>query len=219
MKVLKKNHSILDITGAGSDWDFNPGPAAFPVNSGWTRQTGGIFSSEAYIDLAGLTMDDKTIYPTGITVQRGSFPVITDGLPGDFYVVFDMLTSIPLDLSDGNVLLRALFTGQGFPGTDLNFEHVLFGRGQRWVVDLDTQTQIPLKADEFQFGSMSPTASDRIYSYRIVAVDIQTGSTASRILTSNARHVLQVDTKEEPTYEYLMRLKRSYDLQQQPDVD
>lgn len=219
MKVLKKNHSILDLTGSGSDWDFNPGESFFPVNLGWTRHTGGIFSSETYIDLGGLTMDEKTIIPTGITVQRGSFPVMQNAMAGDFYVVYDMLTSIPLNLSDGNVILRSLFTGQGFPGTDLNFEHVLFGRGQRWVVDLDTQTQIPLKADEFQFGSMSPTASDRIYSYRIVAVDIQSGSTADRILTSNVRHVLQVDTKEEPTYEYLMRLKRSYDLQQQPDVD
>ena len=29
-----------------------------------------------------------------------------------------------------------------------------------------------------------------------------------------ARQLLEVDTKEEPEYQHLMRLKRSYDLQQ-----
>lgn len=218
MKVLSKYHSILDVTGAGTTWDLTP-IGTITSNQGWTRRSPQIFTSEAFIDLAGLAMDDKTIFPTGITVQRGSFPFIQGGIPGDFYFVWDMLTSIPIDMSDANVISQLLYVGQGFPGTVLNFEHVLYARGQRWVVDLDTNQQAPLKADEFQFGSMSPTASDRVYSYRMVFVGVQAASTATRLNTSNARHVLQVDTKEEPTYEYLMRLKRSYDLQQQPDVD
>ena len=218
MKILNKYHSILDVSGAGTTWDLTT-VGTITSNDGWTRRTAQIFTSESYIDLGGLAMEEKTIFPTGITVQRGSFPFIRDGIPGDYYFVWDYLTSIPIDLSDANVISQLLYVGQGFPGTVLNFEHVLYARGQRWIVDLDTAQQAPLKADEFQFGSMSPTASDRVYSYRLVFIGVQAASPATRINTSNVRHVLQVDTKEEPTYEYLMRLKRSYDLQQTPDVD
>jgi hypothetical protein len=218
MKVLSKHHSMLDVSGTPGNWDFTAVPT-ITSNQGWTRQTPTVFTSETYFDLAGMAMEEQTIFPQGITVQRGSFPLMTGAIPGDCYLVWDYLTSIPLDLTDANVISQLLYVGQGYPGTVLNFEHVLYARGQRWVVDLDTAQQALLKADEFQFGSMSPTASDRIYSYRIVQILVQPGSTATQVLTSNARHLMQVDTKEEPLYQHLMRLKRSYDLQQQPDVD
>jgi len=48
---------------------------------------------------------------------------------------------------------------------------------------------------------------------------INTGNTSNRILTPSGRHVMQVDAIAEPEFQYLMRLKRSYDLQQTPDVD
>jgi hypothetical protein len=36
---------------------------------------------------------------------------------------------------------------------------------------------------------------------------------------SGARYLLRASAKEEAEFEYLMRLKRSYDLQNEPDVD
>jgi len=68
-----------------------------------------------------------------------------------------------------------------------------------------------------QIGSMMPTASDRIYSYRIV---VFAASATETVLTiTNARHLLKAVAKEEPDHEYMMRLLRSYQLQQEPDVD
>lgn len=215
MKVLAKYHSALDITQAApNNYDLTA-VSQVGSNSQWERISGQVFVSETFFDLAGLAMDDKTIFPSGITCQRGNSPLLEAAAPGDNFIMLDVLTSIPIDVA--NDVLDWFNVGAGFPGSTLNFEHVLYMRGQRWTVDVDTNSQFPLKADEWQSGSMSPTASDRVYSYRVVLVN--TGNSSARIITPSGRHVMQVETKEEPTYEYLMRLKRSYDLQQSPDVD
>jgi len=219
VKILAKYHSALDVTGAAGLFDFTP-VNQIGSNDNWTRLNGQVFVSDTYIDLGGLSMDDKTIFPSGITVQRGSISQMRDGSAGDSYLVMDVLTSIPIDVSPLNFDVVNWFNlGVGWPGTTLNWEHVLYARCQRWTLDLDTGAGFPLKADEWQMGSMSPTASDRVYSYRVVLLTPQPQSGISRYISSSARHVLEVDVKEEPEYEYLMRLKRSYDLQQEPDVD
>lgn len=213
MKVLAKYHSALDITQVGPN-DYNLTPVnTLGSNMSWTKVTGQMFVAEEYFDLAGLALDMKTVFPSGITVQRGRVPNITGGaLPGDNIQILDVITSIPIDVTDLTVLNNWFNVGPGFPGSTLNFEHVLYFRGVRWTTDLDTNNAFPMKADEWQAGSMSPTASDRLYSYRVVLVS--EGAAATRIISTNARHVMQVDVAEEAEYSYMMRLKRSYDLQQ-----
>ena len=63
-----------------------------------------------------------------------------------------------------------------------------------------------------------PTASDRVYSYRVVILS-GVGPTETGISIAGARHILKAVAKEEPDHEYMMRLLRSYQLQQEPDVD
>ena len=213
MKVLAKYHSALDITQTGpNDYDLTA-VNTLGSNMSWAKVTGQMFVSEEYFDLAGLALDNKTVFPSGITVQRGRVPNITGGAqPGDNIQILDVITSIPIDVTDLTVLNNWFNVGPGFPGSTLNFEHVLYFRGVRWTTDLDTNNAFPMKADEWQAGSMAPTASDRLYSYRLVLVSAN--AAASRIISTNARHVMQVDVAEEAEYSYMMRLKRSYDLQQ-----
>lgn len=213
--ILAKYHSAVDLTKVGTNnYDLTP-IAQVGANSNWTKITGQIFCSESFFDLAGLAMESKTIIPTGITCQRGNSPLLQGATPGDNFIMLDVLTSIPVSINPD--VLNWFNVGPGFPGSTLNFEHVLYMRGQRWTVDVDTNSQFPLMADEWQSGSMASTASDRVYSYRVVLVN--TGNQSARIITPSGRHVMDVEAKEEPTYEYLMRLKRSYDLQNGPDVD
>lgn len=215
MKVLAKYHSALDLTQtAPNNYDLTA-VSQIGSNTQWEKISGQIFVSMTFFDLAGLAMDDKTIFPSGITCQRGNSPLLDAAAPGDNFIMLDVLTTIPIDVA--NDVLNWFNVGAGFPGSTLNFEHVLYMRGQRWTVDVDTNSSFPLKADEWQSGSMAPTASDRVYSYRVVLVN--TGNSSTRIITPTGRHVMQVDVVEEPTFEYMMRLKRSYDLQQEPDVD
>lgn len=218
MKVLTKHHATLDVTGTPANFDFTAVPL-LGGNQGWVKVAPTIFYSETYFDLKGLAIDDKTIAPSGITVQRGTFSGADNGVAGDSYEVLDVLTSIPVDLDNLTIVAQWLYQGPGMVGTTLNFEHVLYARRQRYTLDLDTNVAFFMKANETQMGSMSPTASDRIYSYRLVSIVPRSTSTITRVVTSNARHVMQLEAMEEPTYEYLMRLKRSYDLQQTPDVD
>jgi len=215
VKVLAKYHSCLDITQTAPNNYSLTAVSTVGSNNSWTKVSGQIFASETFFDLAGLAMDDKTIFPSGITCQRGTSPLLNGGAPGDNFIMLDVISAIPIDMT--NDVLNWFNVGPGFPGSTLNFEHVLYMRGQRWTVDVDTNAQFPLKADEWQCGSMMPSASDRLYSYRVVLIN--TGNTSTRILTPSGRHVMQVEAVEEPTFEYLMRLKRSYDLQQSSDVD
>ena len=218
MKVLAKYHSALDVTKIGpNNYDLTP-ISQYGANMGWSKLVGQIFVSETYFDLKGLAIDDKTLFPTGIVCQRGNVGQMDGAAAGDSYIMFDVLTSIPIDTSSASQdIINWFNVGPGWPGSTLNFEHVLYMRGQRWTTDLDTNNQFPIKIDEWQSGSMSPTASDRVYSYRVVLIGL--GATATRVITPSGRHVMQIEGKEEPTYEYLMRLKRSYELQQSPDVD
>jgi hypothetical protein len=201
MKILSNEHSVLDVTKTGPNWDFTVLNIQ-GSNAGWEKFPGAtdLFFSSSYIDLAGLNIDSKTVFPTAINVQRSTFPALGGpAAAGDAYQVLDVLTSIPVDLTDFATISDWLYIGPGMSGTSLNFEHVLYARRQRWTADLDTQ---------------SATASDRIYSYRLVWIVETTGSPWDRLYTSNVRHVMSCETAEEPTYQYMMRLKRSYDLQQ-----
>ncbi|NIQ90333.1 MAG: hypothetical protein GWN93_15420, partial [Deltaproteobacteria bacterium] len=68
-----------------------------------------------------------------------------------------------------------------------------------------------------QIGSLESTASDRIYTYRIL--NITGGTAAAQINLYYARYIIRVQAKEEPDFQYLMRLRRSFELAQNHDED
>ncbi len=218
MKTLAKYHDALFATvdAAGIvTIDY----AA--VSSEWTQPTAGLLVSSQYFDLAGMSQEEKTLFIEASAVQEGAFPAIA-GVAGDNYVLIDIMTSIPVDWA--NVGLPASFVslrGLGFPGQLLNFEHVIYQRYRRLTLDIDTGARFAMAANDNQSGSNMPTASDRIYCYRLVIVDTSQAPavTVTSINVPPARYLLQIEAKEEPIYQHVMRLKRSYDLQQTPDVD
>jgi hypothetical protein len=218
MKTLAKYHDALfaSVIGDGTitiEYDA--------VSSGWEQPIAGLLVSSTYFDLAGMSQEEKTLFIEASAVQEGAFPAIA-GLAGDNYVLIDIMTSIPVDWA--NVGLPASFVslrGLGFPGQLLNFEHVIYQRYRRLTLDVDTGARFAMVANDNQSGSNMPTASDRIYCYRVVLPDLSQAPAVSMTFLNvpPARYLLQVEAKEEPEYQHLMRLKRSYDLQQSPDVD
>lgn len=219
MKQLAKYHMHCALEWVATEWRFNN--VAPGYNDGWrlfdnTNRNAVATLSETYFDLAGLAMDEKTIMTDAMTTQEAYLPTISAGQAGDQVWVFDIMTSVPFksDLDWARVYL----SGAGFPSGPLNFEHVLYQRVRRYTLDLDTAAAFPLLADDIQSGSLAPTASDRIYSYRLMVYYNLSGAGIG-VSVPISRHLIQCDVKEEPQYEYMMRLKRSYDLQQEPDVD
>lgn len=213
MKTLAKHHGYFVASKTAGIWTLDA------LTDGWTQGVGpgyeDTFTSATYFDLAGMAMDEKTLFLEAATVQQAGFTAI-GSVAGDNVRVYDIMTSIPIDITDNNVQDDIFQRGLGFPGSTLNFEHVLYQRMERFSLDLDYANSFPVLAESHQSGSLSPTASDRIYSYRLITFTFA-GDGAG--ILPPVRHLINVKPTEEQTYQYLMRLKRSYDLQQEPDVD
>ena len=221
MKTLAKYHSPLFVTTTPGSGQFvladTTGFVGF--NSGWSDLgVGGQFVSENYFDLAGMSMEDKTLFFDGIAVQEAGNTSFQNGAAGDSYVVYDIMTSIPVDFTDPGVQAGLINHGLGFPASRLDFEHVLYQRRRRYSLDLDFAAAFPNLIEEEQSGSLMPSASDRIYSYCYVAIYDLSG-TVSGITVAGRRHLISASPRAEPEFEHIMRLKRSYDLQQSQDVD
>lgn len=190
------------------------------VSSEWSQPVPGLLVSQNYFDLAGMSQDDKTMFIDAMAVQESAFPAISGGA-GDNYTLVDIMTSIPIDVAKNQFVSNVTLRGLGFPGAQLNFEHVLYQRYRRFGLDLDVNARVAMLMNDAQSGSNFPTASDRIYCYRVVIPDTSqpAPATLASINVPPARYLIQAEAKEEPTYQHMMRLKRSYDLQQVPDRD
>ena len=217
MKTLTKQHGFLNlIETEPASFQYNVGP----LSTGWRKVQGSeTFVSETYFDLAGMAMEEQTIFIDGIAVQEAQPNAIVStaaSKQGNSFLLYDIITSISIDWDSVNLTGWAT-NGFGFSGSILNFEHVLYQRMRRYTLDVDTGAAFPLKTDDLQSGSLAATASDRLYCYRVVSPFPFTG--IDLIGVAPARYLINVEAREEPEYQYLMRLKRSYDLQQTPDVD
>ena len=214
MKTLAKEHmSITANRDPGSgNWSIAPG------NFGnWTQPfvNSGVFLSSTYFDLAGMSQREKTLFFKGAIVQDVLNPSVVAQAAGDSLGLVDLMSTRPLtDTEVFSFLVNGNLAGSLSSG--LTFDETVYGRIRQYVVDLDTQAwgSMVLVSDN-QLGSLNPTASDRIYSYRLVSI---AGQLAQSTIYGG-RHVLSVDVKEEPEFQYLMRLMRSYELQQSYDED
>ncbi len=214
MKTLAKEHSSITV-------NRDPGTGFFSIATGnygsWSQPFAnqGVVLSSTYFDLAGLSKREKTLFFKGAIVQDILNPSVTSQTAGDSLGLVDLMSSRPLT---DNEVFNFLVNGNlaGPLNSSLTFDETIYGRIRQYVVDIDTQAwgSMVLVSDN-QLGSLNPTASDRIYSYRLVSLSGQFLQTT----IYGGRHVLSVDVKEEAEYEYLMRLKRSYELQQRYDED
>lgn len=210
MKTLTKEFGVLSTTaaGGGATWTITVAETA----SGWSSIDVNTFVNRTYFDLAGMSMDDKTLFFTGATTQSAKPPITIPALPGNRAFVHDIMTNKPL--SDAEV--GRILTHGNMIGSDLTFEQTIYMRHQIFNTDLDNQASgIMIPIFDSQMGSLEPTASDRVYVTRAVQFSGGDGN----YFTYPIRYILQANAKEEPEYEYMMRLKRSYELQQEPDRD
>ena len=210
MKTLAKEHGFLSINRAGANWSIDPS-----LSNGW-EAVGNSFVSSTYFDLAGMSMEEKTLFFQAAGTQEVLNPQLFNIGIGDGVIVLDIMTSSPMTPTEvATFILYANFSGSP---SNIGFDETIFARVQAYSIHVDTGTYsgATLNSDN-QLGSMKPTASDRVYSYR--ALIPGTPMTTDRIDLSPCRHILQAMAKEEPDHEYMMRLLRSYQLQQEPDVD
>jgi len=218
MKTLAKEHPFLVANRAGTPqdpiWSVDAG------SPGWRLLNPGanspVFVSDTFFDLAGLSQREKTLFFEGATVQDMLNPIAYGQAPGDSLIVTDLMSTKPL--SDAELLSFFILGNFAAPGAVLTFEETVYARLNQYVIDLDTAAWGSfVQVSSNQIGSLKATASDRIYSYRTVTAGSPFTGTRFDVLA--CRHLLRAEAKEEAEYQYLMRLRRSYELQQSYDED
>lgn len=209
-KTLTKEMPGLGLIRAGTEISITPETA-----SGWTLIPGTyICYYETYFDLAGMSIEEKTLFFTGAATQNVMPPTSQPAAPGNRFIIYDIMSTKPLNETELQFVL--VYGNTASPGVVLTYDQTVYMRIRVLNTDLDNAAatfMIPI-ADE-QLGSLEPTASDRIYCYRIVSLTGGDGTYG----VFPVRYLLRAEAKEEAEYQYLMRLKRSYELQNEPDRD
>lgn len=215
MKTLAKEFDSLQVErDPAGNYSLQSGIA----NSGWRQvfPNLGVFVNSTYFDLAGMSLQEKTLFFQGAAVQEVLLPQLNPATVGDGFIVVDIMSQVPLTDQEVNNF-KTTGNMSTTPSSTLTFDQTVYGRVRIFNVDIDNQAgSFAITLSDNQLGSLSPSASDRIYCYRLVTI-AQAATGFSTVFP--ARYLLRSEAKEEAEYEYLMRLKRSYELQNEPDRD
>jgi len=173
---------------------------------------------EDYFDLAGMTQREKTLFFKTVSIQEPYNPSIEGGHTGDDIREAIVLTTSPIP---SDQLLTEYALGPGLFNSTTSWSQLVYYRFRNCVRTTDQgSTAILPTLSQNSMGSAYPTASDRVYIYRFIQANNadQTAQFTS-ILVPGCQVVLGADVKEEPEFQYLYRLMRSYELQQSHDED
>jgi len=180
--------------------------------------TYAIYSQEAYFDLAGMTLQEKTLFFETVSIQTAHNPAIGGGHTGDGIIEQVVLTTTPI--AEDRQLFEFIL-GAGLPGSDLDWSQIVYYRNRTFTqtADIAGFTYLPTNSQN-NMGSAYPTASDRVYIYRFLSASVVSQLAQFTSLTiPGCQVVLGASVKEEPEFQYLYRLMRSYELQQSHDED
>jgi hypothetical protein len=180
--------------------------------------TFAIVVQESYFDLAGLTQQEKTLFFETVSVQNAYNPAIEAGHTGDGCIEQIVLTTSPIPADQ---LQLEFLLGAGLPGSVMDWSQLVYYRNRTFTqtVDMAGFTYLPTNSQN-NMGSAFPTASDRVYLYRFISASVVSPSAQFTSLTMpGCQVVLGASVKEEPEFQYLYRLMRSYELQQSHDED
>lgn len=213
-------------TGAGKVWVATYGTDTREI-------TNTIYVQESKIDLSGYVQDDLTVSFRRSFEQKAGTEYLSwfdyDGST-DFILETFIVSSVPMNDSQ---LQAALVGSPGFtnfpnPGLvwgNFNREHIIHGSykvhyansivGSGAFTAPNSATLVNV-VDNY-FSSLEPTAADCLYCYRVIGLPTpRSGAVGPRQIQMPAtRVILDAFTMEESELEYMMRLKRSYELANQ----
>jgi len=185
--------------------------------NGWSN-TGNVLHWEGSIDLSGYALDRKTFYPTTAIHQKAASYVNFGGSSVTELVV---VTSIPISSTDLLAYIGNL-TGPGFTQSgptnaeQQDWTTVLFGQTNVYMINSTLPalgvTQL-INSDSY--GSLSPTAADKLFVYKVVVPGTLSGVIGQSLAVPSSRVIIPGSMMQEPKLEYMMRLKRSYELANQ----
>ena len=154
-----------------------------------------------YIDLAGYTQDELTLFTQAVDVQKGPFDI---GTNIDSGIMYDLVTT--RRISDAEIGIEIGFLPQ-VPTPGLDLQEVIYGE---WAnrVPYSVTNPIIRPIDGGTVGSGNPTAADRLHITRIAA-SYGTAAAASLHL-AGCNYVIGAVTTQESDLVYVQRLSRAY---------
>ena len=184
--------------------------------TGWSSPSGAVATlvHETQLDLSGYNLQKMTVFPRAVGLQDPGIYTFKPGagsISNGLYVI-DVISSVPLDtLQVANDAPSGVFPGT--LGSTYDYSQIVFGMARFFAVN----TTVPFPNYQqlqrtSRFGSGEPNASDKLYCYRIVRMLAESLDASSEILIPSCRQVISANIDEEPHLEYMMRLKRSYEL-------
>lgn len=215
--VLIKELGYLNIAVASTTFNQTIGAPLFagPQWSTWT-QVQDLFVCQEKIDIAGLTKMELTFYPLDGDVQKTA---VSMGPTGAFAIEWIFVTRSPVDVTDFQAIAapNMPFALPGQLSIDDSFENIIWGKAWTWVKNTSLQENIGVSVNTTLFGSGEPTNGDTLYVYRLVRLINATAAGSAEF--GNCRLILSGQVREEPEFQQLMRMRRTYELQQGRDED
>lgn len=244
-RILKAEFPPIYLVPDGNTTNWKMGDLYFTDYRPVANTNNRYWVSEHKLDLSGYAMEDLTTYFTDSFEQRGSPSQLTWGEPvgggkaglDSFSAsVFEIIILSTVPISDDNMLLMPLnypgftpfpYTVSGIESGNFDRTHIIHGTGRVWTVDSTFSSSFTVKGGAYgvplqtmNFSSLEPTAADAIYCYRIIMCPESLAEDSNDVqldgvLFPPIRVLLGAVIDEEPTLEYMMRLKRSYELANQ----
>lgn len=221
-KLLSKQYESVSISfdDPTNSWNlFSFGGGQYEAIS-LSSNNVQILANKGYFDLAGMSMDQKTLFIKNISLQLQSSPTGLNGVAGDAIEMITMIADVPIDAV-------SCVAGAGWPLGSMSSDNCFLRRVQTWAITTDSGSfgSYFQLVNETVDGMAESTTSDRIYIASYVRLIIKrvgppgTISTIDNVTIPGIRWVVEADAKEEPDFVYLMRQRRAYELQNEPDVD
>jgi len=167
------------------------------------------------IDLAGMVMEKETFFPVGSTIQDpGLYVNNSETAPG--ILVIDLITDKLIDPSEIITFTDFYASNGSMYGMMRNADEdttIIMGQYRMMTSNSNLSFTSMMRTEiSTSFSSGEPTAASKLYCYRIIRPYVQEGVTNINIPSSRF-YLTGVRDKEEDLV-YLMRLKRSYELDQ-----
>ena len=201
------------------------------LRTGYEQLDSNMFVHKSTLDLGGYTrQDDLTVFFRRSFEQLGGPDDLSWNSyePGtDAILQNTIISSVPFTDEQlmNSLLVQPGFTPYSSVSDDFgnfNREHIIHGRyevayansiiGSSAFTAFGSATLINL-VDNY-YSSLEPTAADTLYCYRIIALP-RTNVDIINVSLPAKRVILDAYVDAEPNNEYMMRLKRSYELANQ----
>ena len=171
---------------------------------------------ETNLDLGGYELDDLTIFPLFIGLQDPGVYSLSDGTNTRIRVI-DIISQERLNLIttvDETMFMNAM---PGMSPTNVDFIQILSGQFRYMLANTTfAAPEVMQTVQTGDFGSGSPTSVRKLWLYRFV-IPSGVATPTSELNVPASRFVIRANIVKEGDLEYLMRLKRSYELA--PKVD